>query len=377
MPNMHSEIVETCTSDTGRPRPHVSATFWPLVWSVLVVVACRSDATQPRARSAAVASLARPAGSTPARLPLVRVTDIDLPGAPTRFDYQDIDTVRGRLVVAHMNDGAVLFVNLHDGSVLTRLTGIPMARGVAVAEDVARVFITSSPHQLVIVDAESLEELRRVETGAGPDGVAWDPSDKVVGVSDQRDGALSLINDSGDGLRTSIPLGDETGNVAFDGSRGWFWITVVTNGLPDQLVGIDPKTKAIKLKLPIPGCSGAHGLRLHPDGESGFIACEANNLLARVALRGGDHAVSTAATGSGPDVLAIDAGIGWLYVAAESGELTIFDTQQPGVVKVGHDHLSKNAHSVAVDRATHRVFFPIMAGPKGTPILRIMKPQGT
>jgi DNA-binding beta-propeller fold protein YncE len=303
------------------------------------------------------------------------VSEIDLPGAATRFDYQDIDSVRGRLVIAHMNDAAVLFVDLRDGSVLKQLTGIPTARGVAVAEDAARVFITSAPRQLVIVDATSLEELRRVETGEGPDGVAWDPLDKIVGVSDQRDGALSLIGDSGDGPRTSIALGDETGNVVFDRSRGWFWITVVTDDAPDQLMGVDPKTRAIKLKLPLPGCSGAHGLRLHPDGASAFVACEANNVLARVTLSG-NHAVSTAATGAGPDVLAIDPDIGWLYVAAESGELTIFDTQQSGVVTVGRDRPGKNAHSVAVDRATHRVFFPLMAGPKGTPVLRVMKPQG-
>ena len=30
--------------------------------------------------------------------------------------------------------------------------------------------------------------------------------------------------------------------------------------------------------------------------------------------------------------------------------------------------------TVAVDPVTHRVFFPTMVGPKGTPVLRIMQP---
>jgi hypothetical protein len=54
----------------------------------------------------------------------------------------------------------------------------------------------------------------------------------------------------------------------------------------------------------------------------------------------------------------------------------VFDIKQPGVVLVGHDHPGNNSHSVAVDPATHRVFFPLMAGSGGTPVLRIMKPTG-
>jgi hypothetical protein len=55
--------------------------------------------------------------------------DCDLPGRATRFDYQDIDQELGHLVVAHMNDGAVLIIDLKEGSVLKQLTGIPTARG--------------------------------------------------------------------------------------------------------------------------------------------------------------------------------------------------------------------------------------------------------
>jgi DNA-binding beta-propeller fold protein YncE len=316
------------------------------------------------------------AGVHAGRLPLVLVADVDLPGGATRFDYQDIDRGLGHLVIAHMNDGAVLVVKLSDGSVLKELAGIPVARGVIVADEVGTIFVTSSPSQLVLIDNTSLTEITRVDTGLGPDGVGWDPPDKVVGVSDQADGALSLIADAGKGKRTQVRLGTATGNAVFDPTRGWFWITVVTAKPPDQLVGVDPTAAKIKSTIELPGCGGAHGLRLHPDGQSAFIACESNDVLARVAL-GGAHTIATASTGSGADVLAIDPGLGWLYVAAESGDLTVFDISRPGLALIGHDHPGNNAHSVAVDPVSHRVFFPLMAGPKGTPILRIMRPTDT
>jgi DNA-binding beta-propeller fold protein YncE len=308
-------------------------------------------------------------------LPLVLVADVNLPGHSTRFDYQDIDPASGHLVIAHMNDGSVLIVDLRDGSVLKELPGIPTARGVAIAGDVGRIFVTSSPNQVIIIDNASLAVIGRVSSGLGPDGIGWDPTHKVVGVSDQGDGALSLIADAGSGARKQVHLGSETGNVAFDVAHGWFWITVVTTAPPDQLVAVDPMSAKVAARIALRGCTGAHGLRLHPDAQSAYVACEGNNRLARVNLSG-TNAVVTAPTGNGPDVLSIDPSLGWLYVAAESGDLTVFDTGKPGLTVIDHEHPGDASHSVAVDPATHRVFFPLTSGPKGTPVLRIMRPTG-
>jgi DNA-binding beta-propeller fold protein YncE len=310
-----------------------------------------------------------------AHLPLVLVKDVDLPGGSTRFDYQDVDRELGHLVVSHMNDGSVLFLNLSDGAVLAEVKNIPIARGVVVADDVGLVFVTSSPSSIVIIDNKSMTEKTRVDAGGGPDGVGWDPADKVVGVSDQTDGAISLIPDSGNGTRKEVMLGTETGNVVFDPMRGNFWITVVASMPPDQLVAIDPVSATVKKTIDLPGCTGAHGLRIHPDGKTAFVACEGNATLARVDL---DRAkvLGTSPTGAIPDVMSIDPGLAWIYVASESADLTVFDINQPGVALVGHDMPGDASHTVSVDTTTHRVFFPLMAGPNGTPVLRIMKPSG-
>jgi DNA-binding beta-propeller fold protein YncE len=323
-------------------------------------------------------SICRGASSSPtaAPLPLVLVADVPLPGRAVRFDYQDIDATKQRLFIAHMNDASVVVVSTVDGSLIKVISGIPTPRGVVVAEDAKRAFVTSSPSKLVIIDSESLTELGRVTTGRSPDGVAWDSVHRVVGVSDQGDGALSLIADAGTGTRKQVALGSETGNVVFDPARAAFWITVVVAAGPDQLVSVDPVAAKVVVKIPIPGCSGAHGLRIHPNGKSALIACEGNSKIARVELDGG-HAVALAPSGSDPDVLAIDAVLGLLYVAAESGDVRVFDLAKPGLVTIGHEHPGAASHSVAVDAATHHVFFPLAAGPHGTPVLRIMRPGGT
>ena len=346
--------------------------------SLLLIFVCSCGAYSCGAGNlASVPDAAAPeAGAVSASLPLVLVADAPLPGGATRFDYQDIDRAEGHLVVAHMNDGNVVVTNLADGSVAKVVPNVPTARGVVVADDVGLFFVTSSPNQLVEVDNKTLVEVRRVTTGNGPDGVGWDPKDQIVATSDQSDGAISLIGGAGAGARKQLPLGTETGNVVYDAARAVFWITVVGPSTPDRLVAIDPVAAKTMVSIPLPGCNGAHGLRIHPDGQSALVACENNDKLARVDL-GGSNAISVASTGSGPDVLAIDPGIGWIYVSAESGDLTVFDLAKPGLVLVGHDHPGNDSHSVAADPATHRVFFPLLKGPSGTPVLRIMKPTGT
>jgi DNA-binding beta-propeller fold protein YncE len=295
-----------------------------------------------------------------AAVALVTVADVPLPGGATRFDYQEVDSEHGHLVLAHMGDSELLVLKLEDGSVAARFPGIETIRGVTVGG--GRIFATATNGQLVMIDASKLTELGRATTGTAPDGVAFDPSDAVVATSDQRAGALSLFTDSGSGARTAVPLGAETGNVVYDAARKVFWVTA-----PPELVSVDPRTGAVGKKLALPGCEGAHGLRVF--GSSALVACEDNDVLLRVDLESG--AAVSAATGKSPDVLAIDPGLKWLYVAAESGDVVIFDLGKDGLVEAGRFRPGDRAHTAAVDPATHRVYFPLESGPT----LKIMAPR--
>src|SRR5579859_1710400 len=102
-------------------------------------------------------------GSSPSGTLLSLIGDVALPGGATRFDYQEIDAANGQLVVAHMNDNSVLVLALADGSVKKLLPNIPTPRGVAVGD--GKIFVTSTPSKLVIIDGSALTEIARVPTG--------------------------------------------------------------------------------------------------------------------------------------------------------------------------------------------------------------------
>src|SRR3569623_838017 len=102
--------------------------------------------------AALVVCACSPHGSAPSGDLLSLVGDVPLPGGATRFDYQEIDRGKGQLVVAHMNDAAVLILDLATGAVRQELPNIPTPRGVAIADDAGLIFVTSSPSHLVLID---------------------------------------------------------------------------------------------------------------------------------------------------------------------------------------------------------------------------------
>jgi DNA-binding beta-propeller fold protein YncE len=104
-----------------------------------------------------------------------------------------------------------------------------------------------------------------------------------------------------------------------------------------------------------------------------FVACEENGKLAVFDLESksmtGIHTV-----GADPDVLAFDKDLARLYVSSESGVISVFDESGRSLQKVGEGFFAPNAHSVAVDSRTHRVYFPLQ-NVGGKPILRIAQPS--
>jgi DNA-binding beta-propeller fold protein YncE len=82
--------------------------------------------------------------------------------------------------------------------------------------------------------------------------------------------------------------------------------------------------------------------------------------------------LATYNVGRDPDVLAFDPGTEMIYVAAESGQVSVFQDSGKSLVFKGELKMP-HAHSVSVDPQTHLVYFPL-ENLNGHPVLRIMVP---
>jgi DNA-binding beta-propeller fold protein YncE len=301
--------------------------------------------------------------------PLELVADVPLSGAAVRFDYQSLDIANNRLYIAHMNADQLVVFDTKNRSVIATLAGFPDVHGVIVVPELNRVYASATgDHKVYVVDAETLKIIAKAGPIHYPDGLAYAPGVKRVFVSDEHGNADAVIDPVTDALVKTIPLGGNAGNTVYDPGSGKILVSVSQK---DELVMIDPASEAIIGRYALPGIEGPHGVALDVTARLAFVAGEGNNKLAVFDLST-MRVLGTYAVGRGPDVLAFDPGVKMLYVAAESGQVTVFQENGNALVLKGTIKMP-HAHTVSADPQTHLVYFPLQSL-NGHPVLRIMTP---
>lgn len=316
-------------------------------------------------------SASPPSSTAPAGLPLTLVQDVPLPGGASRLDYQNIDPVAKRLYITHLGDGTIHVVDLDALTVTATILKISSVHGITTAPDRHRILATASgKNEAVIIDSDTLAVTARVPTGSTPDGIAYDPVHGKAYVSNEHDRVETVIDLATNAAVAAIDIGGKAGNTVFDPVSGDIMINAQGTS---ELITIDPATDRIVDRTPLTGCKGNHGLALDGTNHLAFIACEGNAKLLVLDLQTHQSA-GTFDTGDTPDVLAFDTGLHRLYVASESGIITVFDEQERTLHEKASAKLADHAHAVAVDQATHRVYFPLQ-DINGHPVLRVMTPS--
>ena len=304
------------------------------------------------------------------------VASVELPGPASRFDYESLDPTTGRLYLAHLGAGRLVVFDTRTRRVIADLPGFPHAHGVLAVPGLRRVYVTVSPRSnkkighLAVVDAESLRTIALVPTGIHPDGLDYDPVHKRVFVSNEWGKSLSVIDARSNRPAGTIPLGGEVGNTRYDPGSSRIYSTVQTRNM---LVGIDPGTLRIKEKTPLP-CRHPHGLLILPRRRLAFVACETDATLLEVDLSV-HRVIGRFPTGKRPDVLSFDPARNLLFVASESGWVSVFHLTGKKLEKLSEDSLGFRAHSILVDPDTHLLYLPL-ENRNGHPRLDILSWQG-
>jgi DNA-binding beta-propeller fold protein YncE len=303
-------------------------------------------------------------------LPLRLVGDYPLTGKTTRFDYASMDAAHRTIWVAHMGDGSVEAFDLESNRVTLSVPISPAAsvRGVLAAR--GNVYASAQGlGSIVVLDAGSGSRLATVPAG-DVDGLAYDPVTQRIFVSDEGGGKDTVIDARTNTRIGAVELGGEAGNTVYDPVSRHVFVGVQTR---DELAEIDPAGLKIVRRYPLAGCSSSHSVVIDAEQRAAYVGCQHNVRLIRLDLRTGNVAGS-GGTGIGVDVLALDPGLHRLYVASESGVVSVYDVGNRRFHRTAQAFVHLNAHVVAVDAASHRVYFPLQ-DVGGRPVMRVMEPQ--
>jgi DNA-binding beta-propeller fold protein YncE len=309
--------------------------------------------------------------STPA-VPLRMVhADVALPGKPDRFDYASIDPQRRLLFIAHLGSGMVTVVDLRSERVVANVGDVPGVHGVLAVPALDEVFATATDrNRLDVISEKTFRILAHAPAGVYPDGMTYAPDAHELFISDEAGQTETVVDTRSNRRIATIAMGGEVGNSRYDPVSHQVFVDVQTR---DEIVAIDPRSNAIIRRYRLPDtCHDDHSLLLDAPARLAFVACDGNARLLLLDLRD-MRVLSVHQTGRDPDVLAFDPGLQRLYVASESGVVAVFQLADRQLHLLGRSDLAYEAHSVAVDPYTHRVYFPLQdAG--GRPVLRIMQP---
>jgi DNA-binding beta-propeller fold protein YncE len=317
----------------------------------------------------AVGSPAAASARTEGSLPLRQVARVPLSGPAVRFDYSSIDPTTRTLWISHMDASQLLAFNVVHRTI-TKTISAPGVHGVIAVPEIRRVYASATnAREVLTINSRTGTVLARAPAGDYPDGLAYDPVQRHVFVSDESGGVETVIAASGHRIAT-ISLGGDAGNVQFDAATDRVLADVQTR---NEIAVIDPTSNRIVKRIHVPNCVDDHGLLVDSAHRIAFVACDGNAKLLTLNLRTMSF-TGTFDVGRSPDVLAFDASKGRLYVSAESGVVAVFAETATSARPLGLSFLATEAHTVAVDPATHLVYFPLQSGSNGRPQLLIMRP---
>jgi len=312
-------------------------------------------------------------GGNQATLPGYKVVrEVQLPGDTSRWDYQTFDPLSHRLYIAHLGQSQVIAFDTQTQKVVGVVDNVSSVHGLVVAPDIQHLFASATGRdEIAVIDTVSLKVVASVPGGSYPDGIAYAPRQGKIFISDEQGTGDTVVDVHTNQPMGNIDLGRDIGNSQYDPGTGLVYVAVGSSNL---LAVVDPQTNAVVAKYSLPGCEGAHGVQIDTGAKHrAFIACEGNSKLVVVDLLA-KRPSGVFDVGDTPDVLALDSSLGRLYVAAEGGQLAVFDIAGPTLKKIAQGSAGPSAHTVSVDSQTHVVYLPL-TNLNGHPVLREMEPQ--
>lgn len=307
-------------------------------------------------------------GATSLGLQLVK--DIPLSGGASRLDYQSIDYNTNRLYISHLGSNIVHVYDLRKQKIIANIPLTSSPYGILAVPSLKDVYVgTGGNNQVAVIDENSLQVTKYLQAGDTPDGIAYNAQTKQVFVSNENGGTVSVINAVTNEHVIDIPIGGAVGNSHNFARQN----RIYTAGGDDNILAeIDPTTNKVINKYPLPGCTDPHGFYIDPQTSYAFITCDVNNVMLVFDLNS-KKIISSDTVGARPDVLAYDEGLHHLYVAGESGVMSIFSVEKGRIKKLNEGFIAPHAHTVAVDQSTHFVYLPLQ-DVNSKPVLRVLKP---
>jgi DNA-binding beta-propeller fold protein YncE len=270
-------------------------------------------------------------------------------GGEGGWDYLTVDSAAKRLYVSHASK--VVVVDLRTNKIAGEIADTPGVHGIAVASD-GHVFTSNGrENKASMVDAKTLQTVRKIDTEGNPDFILFEPKRKEI-YTMNGSGKSATVIDAGGSVVATIPLGGKPEAAVSDPAAGRVYIN---NETGNSIVVVDVSTHAVVARWPIAPGATAAGLAIDPNNHRLFIGAR-NNLMLMMDSTSG-KVVAQVPIGAGVDATWFDPGTAYAFSSCGDGTLAIAHEDSPEKLTVVQTlQTARGARTMALDPITHRIY---------------------
>src|SRR5205807_10548680 len=161
-------------------------------------------------------------------------------------------------------------VDADSGKVVGTIADTPGVHGVAIASEFKHGFTSNGRENKVsMFDPSTLQLIKKIDVGKGPDGIYYDPKTKRVFTNNHGSHDITAIDASSGEVVGTVPAKGD-GEQAIIGKDGLIYVNSEDTA---EVVVFDPKSLEVKQRFPIGVAKTPTGLAYDPKTNRLFIGC--------------------------------------------------------------------------------------------------------
>jgi DNA-binding beta-propeller fold protein YncE len=271
-------------------------------------------------------------------------------GGEGGWDYLSIDSAARRLYVTHATK--VVVIDLDKSMVAGEIADTPGVHGFAIASKLGRGFSSNGQESKAsIVDLKTLQTISKVDTGANPDAILYEPGQEEVYTFNGRGKSATVFEAKTGKVVATIPLPGKPEFAVADSKAGR-----VYNNIEDknEVVAIDTKTHKVVAEWPIAPGEEASGMAFDVAHHRLFLGCS-NKMMVMMDSTNG-KVLATVPIGQGVDANAFDAETHLAFSSNGEGNVTIAHEEGDKLSVVQTLATERSARTMALDPKSHNIY---------------------
>jgi len=266
------------------------------------------------------------------------------------FDYITIDSAARRLYVSHGTE--VNVVDADSGKLIGTIPDTPGVHGIAIASEFKHGFTSNGrENKMSMFDTNTLQLIKKIDVGKGPDGIYYDPQTKRVFTNNHGSHDITAIDaKTGEVVGTVKAEGDGESAIVADG------VVYVNMEDTNEVITFDPKSLEVKHRFPIGVAKTPTGLSYDAKTKRLFVGCRNEpKMVVMDAVSG--KVITSFPIGRGVDYAGFDPSAKLIFFSCSEGVLDIFREKSADQYEdAGPVKTQPSARTMAFDPKTKKIF---------------------